>query len=259
MFVCCCLGTADPVCTEDQGELGCNCTAAVCTCKNENMNCEFADNKLKCSWSEKACPELDCTAPADGTKTAICVKAGNDPDTLILSAMDEGGAACTGKTAVCTDPLKGATTVVSSVPASKDPAGTCNESCHDSLATSYSHSLTQSDRLCLTHCIHLPADCMTRRTNERTTGHSCKIVQMKIKNVKKRDRNKKNVCKRNKKRYLFLLAYYNCDSSAIRARHATTRYVVVRALAYEIDSSKHLVYVMYTGYTDKVCVKSSYN
>ena len=144
MFVCCCLGTADPECTADQGELGCNCTAAVCTCKNENMNCEFADNKLKCSWREKACPELECTAPADDAKTAICVKAGNDPETLVLTAMNDGGAACSGKTAVCTDPLKGATTVVSSVPASKDPAGTYNESCHDSLATSYSHSLSQT-------------------------------------------------------------------------------------------------------------------
>jgi len=34
-----------------------------------------------------------------------------------------------------------------------------------------------------------------------------------------------------------LTAYYNCDSSTIRARHATTRYEVFRALAYEIDSS----------------------
>ena len=45
-----------------------------------------------------------------------------------------------------------------------------------------------------------------------------------------------------------LRAYYNCDSSTIRvrferdssaiqARHATTRYEVFRALAYEIDSS----------------------
>ena len=47
---------------------------------------------------------------------------------------------------------------------------------------------------------------------------------------------------------LGLWAYYNCDSSSIRvrlerdsstirARHATTRYEVFRALAYEIDSS----------------------
>ena len=45
-----------------------------------------------------------------------------------------------------------------------------------------------------------------------------------------------------------LWAYYNCDTSTIRARfdydsttirlqHATTRYEVLRALAYEIDSS----------------------
>jgi len=34
-----------------------------------------------------------------------------------------------------------------------------------------------------------------------------------------------------------LRAYYNCDSSTIRARHATTRYEDFRALAYEIDSS----------------------
>jgi len=69
----------------------------------------------------KACPELDCPAPADDAKTAICVKA-SEPGKLILSAMNEGEAACTGKTAVCTenDPPKGATTVGNSVPASKD-------------------------------------------------------------------------------------------------------------------------------------------
>ena len=32
-------------------------------------------------------------------------------------------------------------------------------------------------------------------------------------------------------------AYYNCDTSTIRLQHATTRYEVFRALAYEIDSS----------------------
>ena len=38
------------------------------------------------------------------------------------------------------------------------------------------------------------------------TDLRCKNIQMKIKNVKKRDKNlKKNVCKRNKKRYLFLV------------------------------------------------------
>jgi len=34
-----------------------------------------------------------------------------------------------------------------------------------------------------------------------------------------------------------LRAYYNCDSSTIQARHATTRYEAFRAIAYEIDSS----------------------
>ena len=212
MFVCCCLGTTDPTCPDAKGEEACMCTGASCTCSKEGVSCEFADNKLKCSWKEEACPEIDCTAPADDAKTAICGKEGNDPDTPILTAMNDDGAACSGMTSACTATIdegsetsdgKGknedATTVDNSVPASKDgdtnsedPAGACNESCHDSLATSYSHSLTQSDRLFLTHCIHLPADCTTRRTNERTTGHSCKIVQMKIKNVKnvqKRDRN----------------------------------------------------------------------
>jgi len=34
-----------------------------------------------------------------------------------------------------------------------------------------------------------------------------------------------------------LWAYYNCESSSIRLQHATTRYEVFRALAYDIDSS----------------------
>ena len=34
-----------------------------------------------------------------------------------------------------------------------------------------------------------------------------------------------------------LWAYYNCDTSTIRQQHATTRYEVFCALAYEIDSS----------------------
>ena len=253
MFVCCCLGTADPTCPGPKGELGCNCTAVVCTCTNKKVSCEFAGGKLKCSYSNKACPELDCTAPTAGLKTAICVKAGDKANAatkgkFILSAVKVGGPACTGKI-MCTppdtgvsagegktetDPPKGATTVGSSVGDTnpKDPAGACNESCHDSLATSYSHSLTQSDRLCLTHCLHLPADCTTRRTNERTTGHSCKIVQMKIKNVKnvqKRDRNFK-------KTFVNVIKNVTCSywpiTIAIRARfqhdtlqHATWLFV----------------------------------
>ena len=39
------------------------------------------------------------------------------------------------------------------------------------------------------------------------------------------------------KRCSTLWAYYNCDTSTIRLQHATTRYEVFRALAYEIDSS----------------------
>jgi len=43
----------------------------------------------------------------------------------------------------------------------------------------------------------------------RISAIDVKNVQIKIKknvkNVKKRDKNKKNVCKRNKKRYLFLV------------------------------------------------------
>ena len=109
MFVCCCLGTADPKCTADQGELGCNCTAAVCTCtKEKKVNCEFADDKLKCSYSNKACPDLTCTAPVAGLKTAICVKAGDKANAatagkFILSAVNDGGDACAGNT-TCTPP-----------------------------------------------------------------------------------------------------------------------------------------------------------
>ena len=177
MFVCCCLGTADPTCPGPKGELGCNCTAVVCTCTNKKVSCEFAGGKLKCSYSNKACPELDCTAPTAGLKTAICVKAGDKANAatkgkFILSAVKDGGDACTG-TIKCTPPAdeeagesegagkenkgKESSTTVTAKGGDtnpEDPAGACNESCHDSLDTSYSHSLTQSDRLCLTHCIH---------------------------------------------------------------------------------------------------------
>jgi len=36
---------------------------------------------------------------------------------------------------------------------------------------------------------------------------------------------------------VFNITYSNCDSSTIRAQHATTRYEVFRALACEFDTS----------------------
>jgi len=54
------------------------------------------------------------------------------------------------------------------------------------------------------------------------TDLRCKNIQMKIKNVKKRDKNKKNVCQRNKKRYLFLV-YFNTTPDAQEMAFKATR------------------------------------
>jgi len=186
MSVCGRIGTNTLTCGNDKGTKICTCgdkTGADCNCtadKNaKKVTCVTKANMLECSWDDKAC-ESDSGCERDAAETIVCRKAAGANVQLNIVKKTDTNKACVAMTCKPKPVVTVTTTDASdSGEGSNDkeadpPAGACNESCRDLLATSYSHSLTQSDRLCLTHCLQLPADCTTRRTNERTTGHSCK-------------------------------------------------------------------------------------
>ena len=166
----------------------CGATGNECVCNDEEtkaVTCFTQNSKLNCSWDGKQCEAPSCDR--DEVLTLVCRKSeGANVQLNIVKKTPDTNKACVAITCkpkpVVTVTTTDATDEVDSSDSgegsnSKEadpPAGACNESCRDLLATSYSHSLTQSDRLCLTHCLHLPADCTTRRTNDHATSHSCK-------------------------------------------------------------------------------------
>ena len=160
MSVCGRIGTNEPECGNDKGSQICTCgpttgsNVADCDCtadtNEEKVTCVTKANMLECSWDDKAC-ESNSVCDRDTEKTIVCRKAaGANVQLHIVKKTPVQSKECQPITCEPKPVVTVATTdasdsgEVSKDPQADPPAGACNESCRDLLATSYSHSLSQT-------------------------------------------------------------------------------------------------------------------